>query len=482
MIVKNTFYNLLGMGLPLVVAIFTIPLLIESLGVARFGVLTLIWAIVSYISLLDMGLGRALTLELSVLIAKRKFRRMPKVLGTTYFLMAIIGLMLAGLTAIFSENLAYLLKGLENYQEVINALYVMTVAIPFVILSAGARGVLEANRRFDLVNIIRVPVGVLTFLGPMFVVWFWDTRLDYIALVLLAVRVLSLIVYSWYASKTIPENFRRLKIDLRYAKPLVTNGGWMTVSNIISPLMGYVDRFLIGAIVSASAVAYYATPHEVVTKLWIIPGALTAVLFPVFASAFIDKTDRSSTLYKKSIEVIFAVMLPLCGFFILFEQEILSFWIGSDFAIESRYILALLALGILINSLAHVPFTAIQGSGHSKKTALIHLAEFPVFLVMLIWLVSVYGALGAAIAWVLRMSVDTVLMFYFSKVVFVQKANNINLSSVSNYVFIISAMFLLIFLNFDTFWKVLMELLIVAYGLKKLYSQFKSRFVIYKAR
>lgn len=476
MIVKNTFYNLLGLGLPLVVAIFTIPVLIESLGVARFGVLTLIWAIVSYISLLDMGLGRALTLELSVLVAKRKFWRISKVLGTTYFLMAIIGLVLAGLTAVFSEKLAYLLKGLENYQEVINALYVMAFAIPFVILSAGARGVLEANGRFDLVNFIRVPVGVFTFLGPMFVVLSWGTRLDYIALVLLAVRVMSLSVYYWYASRTIPENFRCLQIDLRYAKPLVSNGGWMTVSNIISPLMGYIDRFLIGAIVSASAVAYYATPHEVVTKLWIIPGALTAVLFPVFASAFLEKTDRSSFLYEKSIEVIFAVMLPLCGFFILFEQEILSFWIGSDFAHESRYIFALLALGILINSLAHVPFTAIQSSGHSKKTALIHLAEFPFFLLLLMWLVNVYGPLGAALAWLLRMSVDTVLMFYFSSVA--PAIQNNNLTSISRYIFIVSVMLLLIFLNIGVFWKASVELLIILYAAIKLYFQIKNRLVI----
>jgi O-antigen/teichoic acid export membrane protein len=41
-VLRNTFLNLLGLGLPLVVAIITIPLLIASLGVERFGILTLI--------------------------------------------------------------------------------------------------------------------------------------------------------------------------------------------------------------------------------------------------------------------------------------------------------------------------------------------------------------------------------------------------------------------------------------------------------
>ena len=47
---------------------------------------------------------------------------------------------------------------------------------------------------------------------------------------------------------------------------LLRFGGWMTVSNIVGPLMVTLDRFLIGALISVSAVAYYATPYEVVSQ------------------------------------------------------------------------------------------------------------------------------------------------------------------------------------------------------------------------
>ena len=50
---KNFAWNLLGAGLPLVVAIFTIPLLVSGLGQDRFGLLTLAWIIVGYFSLFD---------------------------------------------------------------------------------------------------------------------------------------------------------------------------------------------------------------------------------------------------------------------------------------------------------------------------------------------------------------------------------------------------------------------------------------------
>src|ERR1700723_1921283 len=56
--------------------------------------------------------------------------------------------------------------------------------------------------------------------------------------------------------------------------PLLRFGGWMTVSNIVGPLMVTLDRFLIAGLISVTAVAYYATPYELVTKLLLVPVAV----------------------------------------------------------------------------------------------------------------------------------------------------------------------------------------------------------------
>src|SRR5437773_8518685 len=61
LLARNTVWNLLGNGAPMLVAVFCIPILIKGLGTDRFGVLTLAWALIGYASLFDLGLGRALT-------------------------------------------------------------------------------------------------------------------------------------------------------------------------------------------------------------------------------------------------------------------------------------------------------------------------------------------------------------------------------------------------------------------------------------
>ena len=45
----------------MLVALVAIPILVDGLGTARFGILTLAWMVVGYFSLFDLGLGRALT-------------------------------------------------------------------------------------------------------------------------------------------------------------------------------------------------------------------------------------------------------------------------------------------------------------------------------------------------------------------------------------------------------------------------------------
>ncbi|OEU50023.1 MAG: hypothetical protein BA861_00220 [Desulfobacterales bacterium S3730MH5] len=58
---RNSLLNLLGLCAQLGVAIFAIPLLIKGIGTDRFGVLTLAWVIIGYLSLFDVGLSCALT-------------------------------------------------------------------------------------------------------------------------------------------------------------------------------------------------------------------------------------------------------------------------------------------------------------------------------------------------------------------------------------------------------------------------------------
>src|SRR4051812_41537595 len=56
---RNSVLNLLGLVLPLGVAVVAIPPLVRGLGADRFGMLTLAATAIGYFGLFELGLGRA---------------------------------------------------------------------------------------------------------------------------------------------------------------------------------------------------------------------------------------------------------------------------------------------------------------------------------------------------------------------------------------------------------------------------------------
>jgi hypothetical protein len=58
---RNSTLNLLGEGIPMAVSFIAVRILIGRRGDERYGVLVVAWAVMAYLSLVDLGMGRALT-------------------------------------------------------------------------------------------------------------------------------------------------------------------------------------------------------------------------------------------------------------------------------------------------------------------------------------------------------------------------------------------------------------------------------------
>lgn len=412
---RNTVWNLVGQAAPLLVAVVAIPRLIRGLGAERFGVLPLAWTIIGYFGLFEMGLGRALTKLVAEKLARHEESDLPGLVWTALILMLLLGIAGGIIAAILLPWLARsVLKippGLQS--ETIQAFYIITASIPVVVCSAGFRGLLEAFQRFDLVNLLRIPLGVITYLAPLLVLPF-SHRLEPIMWALVAGRVVAWVAQGWLCFHVMPSLQQGIKWQGTAIAPLLRFGSWMTVSNVISPFMVYLDRFIIGALVSLTAVAYYATPYELAAKLLLIPGALATVLFPGFAASLAQDQVRTAHLLDRSVNYILLFMFPVTLLMAGLAHPGLKIWLGADFAQNGAAVLQWLAVGTFLNAAAFVPYALLQGAGRPDLTAKLHMAELPFYLLALWWLIRNLGITGAAIAWTLRVGVDMLILFFLS--------------------------------------------------------------------
>ena len=412
----NVMWSLAGTGLPLLVGLWAIPLLIEGLGKERFGLLTIIWMGIGYFSFFDLGIGRALTKLVAEGIATQQITKTANLIFIGLRLMMTLGLM-AGL--LVASSSPYLIDHIlsvppELRQEAIGSLWILAATLPFVISSAGLIGILQAHQRFSIITKVRVPLGVLNFAGPLLVLPF-SHSLIYTTAVMAVGRILSWLVY-WQVCREYGRNRTELdrpaiKLHLRH---LLGFGGWITVSNIVSPMMVYFDRFFVGALIGLSAVAYYATPYEIISRISLIPIAIADVMFPAFAMALASDGLQAKPLFIGAAIVLMGVLLPAIGFIILFAPEGLQWWLGAEFSLHSTAVLRWLALGVFINSFARLPLALLQAHQRPDITAKIHLAELPLYVATVYFLTLQLGITGTAMAWTLRVSTDALLLFFFS--------------------------------------------------------------------
>lgn len=408
---RNSLVNLAGFALPLLVGLIAIPPILRGLGIERFGVLTLAWALIGYFSLFDLGIGRAITQAIAVRLGIASAKNVSRLAWTGLFLMFIFSLIgavvVASLSSWFVSSVLNLPQALR--EETIDAFILLAAAIPPVVLSAGLAGILTALQRFDLINALRIPMGMMIFLVPLAILPY-SKSMAYICAGLLIIRMLFLVLHAAACFYAYPPLRAHVGIRRSEIRGVLTFGGWMTVTNIIGPLMVYMDRFVIGAVLTLSAVAYYVTPYEMVTRLWAIPAALAAVLFPAFAAAKASGSSHATTLYSMGGRAILGILAPIVLAIVVFAEEGLYLWLGEKFAQQSKVVLQWLAIGVFINGYAQVPFAFIQGSGRADITAKLHLLELPVYFALMFWLLNTLGITGVAIAWLLRAAADAALL------------------------------------------------------------------------
>jgi len=415
-VARNALLNLIGHVAPLAAAVVALPPLVSRLDPERFGFLSLAWVLVGYFSLFDLGFGRALSRIAAERAGTPRESELPALSRVALISSLVLGGVAGAVLITAAEWICAHLLRLPNalQPEAVTALKVLAICLPFVTGTSALRGLLEAANRFGWVNVIRVALGVLTFVAPLVCVFF-TSSLRAMAGALVAVRILGAAAH-WLACTKLcaawmPDHSRRF----RGAAEMLAFGGWLTVSNTVGPLMAYVDRFVIATLVSVAAVAFYTVPYEALTRLWVVPAAICGVLFPAFAASHAARPDRSIALYRSGLKAVLLAAVPPMLLATLFANEGLTIWVGAEYAQRGARVAQLLAFGVLVNCLAYIPFTLLQASGRADLPAKLHLVELPLYLGALYVFVPRYGIEGAALAWSIRCIADALGLFVLAQ-------------------------------------------------------------------
>ena len=405
--------NLAGAVAPLLVTLLTLPFFLPLIGEFRYGALMLLWAVLGYMGVLDLGLGRAVSQRIALLdaaenIAGNHEHAIRNVLWGGIVLSLLMGLLggagLAWLAPWLSHTVFSTPPDLRLELEA--ALTWMVLALPLATVSSVLMGALQGRHAFVALNIAQVIGGVLALIFPLLLALNGVLDLGSLFVAMLVARSIQLLLL-WRACRRVVS--RALPcLGVAEIPSLLRFGGWVSVSSVLNPILDLTDRFMIGHRLDLAAVTAYTVPYSLATRLSLVPGSLSSVLFPRFSSV---SGFEAQVLMLRARLVLTTIMTPLIVLGILFVPAFLALWLGTELGARMAPVAVILLLGIWMNALAFLPYSYLQAQGRPDLPAKLHLLEVVPYLFFLWWAIGAWGIQGAALAWTLRVSLDSVLLF-----------------------------------------------------------------------
>jgi O-antigen/teichoic acid export membrane protein len=410
---RNVALNLVGWALPAVAAFVSIPLLARGFGPARYGLVVLAWSCVSVFSLFDFGLGRALTRLVAERLAAHQDESIAEIVWSSSW--ALVGLTallaIAGVLATPTIVDHFLHVPPDTRSDAIGVVRLIALAIPPLAHGVALRGVLEAGQRFRIVNQLRVPLGIATYAGPLLALPFGASA--HVAVVIVvAARVVYWLAHFFVLGGVAPGISHPRGPSALALRELLTVGGWITVSNVVSPVIVQADRLAVATMFPIAASGWYGSAAEVATKQWLFTAALQPVLFAALSAAIKPAPARAAELMERASRITLLALLPAVIALAAFAEPALRWWIGPAYSPDAGSVLRWLAVAVYINALAQVPYSALQGGIDARGPAVLHMIELPLYIALIAWLGSTVGVRGVAIAWFVRMFVDGIAMWW----------------------------------------------------------------------
>jgi O-antigen/teichoic acid export membrane protein len=400
-IIRNTLFSIAGSWFLLLLNFILIPFIIRKLGVELYGGAWIIGAIVlSFIGLIDFGIGSACTKYIAEYYSKHDFRAINTVVSTGITFSFIISGTLAAISFLIGTEVISMLGVPQNIHS--EAYFVFITAMLILVLVNTATPItviMIALQRMDISNIVIVATSILNFSVSLIVLYLgWGAK----GLILgnLSAQLFSVSWMIWWAKKLLPQLHPRLvNVDRRVMKQLFHFGGNLQLSRLAQLLVFQFDKIVALRFFGPSASAFYEITVKVSSLTRSIPLVLASALLPAASELDANKeTTKITMLFERGSKYMIILALMVTGFIFTETRLILSTWLGDTIdkhGIETiTSLVRILLIGYFINISTGAASSIAAGIGKTnleRKMGIVLFIASPTFLLLFPNLLGLYG-------------------------------------------------------------------------------------------
>lgn len=370
-ILRNSIFNLLGWIVPIIVNFISIPIIVRHLGYDQYGVWTIVMAVMGYFALLDLGVVKGGIRFLAEYNAKNDRHRANQVLSLGMYFYCFIGIV--GSLLIASSVDLFILDALKIPPAFIpvarTVLYLAAPGFVITMMQTYLLSLPQAVHRFDISNKVDVTTQVLTTIATVFALWLGYALISVILLRIVGSLMACIALYA-VARRYLPYFRLTLQIERCLLEKVFSYSLVSFIGRLGSTTANYVQTLVVGSILGTSAVTIFSIPFQLISRTMNLSCQLSMVMLPISselgASAHLDRLHE---VYLEMTRYIFFLNLAQVVMFVLFSRDILSLWMGRQFAEDAHTILVYIAIGFFFDTLTNLPSQVNDGLSHPKVTS-----------------------------------------------------------------------------------------------------------------
>ena len=396
---KNSTWSVIGVGANIVVGLVLSPYIVRLLGQERFGIWSLVFSLLDYLWLFDLGLTPAVANLITRYLTRKQPVRINEVINTAMSYFAMIAMLLWLITAAVGPHLVNFFKVPAAFRADFTGLVLMTgMSWGLCIVLQMYVAALDAFQRFDLTNRVNM-ITVLCRSTGYLVTLASGGGLMQIGAVYVISQLIGSLLHAWNFSRVFPSlrfSWRFVKRDvfkdiLSYGVPAFVANGSGLVLNQSAPM-------IIGHFLPTAFVGFFALPLKLVQNVTDVVSRIALVTRSRVAE--LDASANRASIADLAIETnryCFAVYMPFVIVLGLFGRQLIHLWLGERFAEYSAPLLPLMllasafVLGGQYNSSA-----VLFGLGEHRGYARLVACEGALTVTLLLLVVPRYGVYGAA--------------------------------------------------------------------------------------
>jgi len=402
---RNVLANYVGQAWSAIMSLAFVPLYIKYLGIEAYGLIGIFVVLQAWLSLLDMGTKPALAREMA------RFTGGGLDAQSVWDLLRSIEIIALGIAVLIGLGIfmasGWLASSWVQSDQIPNDVVVRAFTLMGLVIAARFVENIYTNsiaglQRQVLQNAVTIVMATLRGFGSVVVLIWVSPTIEVFFVWQGLVSLATVVVFTSVVYRILPRPPRAARFSVSALRKVWRFAAGMLSITFLALLLTQVDKIVLSRILTLGAFGYYSLAAVVASGLYIMTTPVAAAFYPRFTE-LLTRRDESvlREAYHLGAQLVTVLMGSAAVILILFSERILLLWTADpELTRQVAPIMSVLALGTFLNCLMWIPYQLQLAHGWTSLSIRINTVAVLLLVPAILWVVPVYGAIGAAWIWV----------------------------------------------------------------------------------